>query len=410
MNENLPLLARQPIFDANMNVVAYELLCRDTNENRAIFDDADQASSQVILRAFTDLSIEDVIGKHKAFINFTRKLLDTSPPFSRQQLVIEVLENIKVDDALIARLRQLRAEGYVIALDDFVLNHETMALLDHADIVKLDVLALSEGQLREYIAFLKGYENLTLLAEKVETYEMLETCKNMGFNLFQGFFLSRPKLITGRRVSENRQAIMQLLASLNDPNTEVEEIEKLISHDPVLSYKLLKLINSAAFNLVNKIESLRQAITLLGLLQIRSWVTLLAMSNISNKPQELAVTSMTRARFCQLLGQKINGQKRADTHFTVGLLSTLDAFMDEPLKDLLDKISLSSNLVDALLRFEGDEGKILNTAMRYERGDWDGLEWDYLNERGVVASDLAGMYTESLSWTNAALDSLTIND
>ena len=407
MSENLPLLARQPIFDGKMKVVAYELLCRDTNENRAIFDDPDQASSQVMLRAFTDLSIEDVVGKHRAFINFTRKLLDTNPPFSPKQLVIEVLEDVAVDDGLIERLKALRAEGYTIALDDFELSEQTLPLVELADIIKLDVLSLSEGQLQETVSFLKQYD-LTLLAEKVETYEMLEHCKALGFELFQGYFLSRPKLITGRKVTENRQAILQLLAQLNDTNTEVEEIEQLIARDPVLSYKLLRLINSAAFNLVTQIDSLRQAITLLGLLQIRSWVTLLAMSNIEGKPQELANISMTRARFCQLLGQTLTGSRRADSHFTVGLLSLLDAFMDTPMDELLAKISLNQDLVTALLTLEGPEGKALKIAMTYERGDWDNIDWDYLSAHKVDASDIAKMYTDSLSWTAEAMENLAL--
>jgi len=407
MSENLPLLARQPIFDGKMKVVAYELLCRDTNENRAIFDDADQASSQVMLRAFTDLSIEEVIGSHRAFINFTRKLLDTKPPFSPKQLVIEVLEDVKVDDGLIERLQALRSEGYTIALDDFELRQDTLPLVELADIIKLDVLALSERQLEEYIGFLKQYK-VTLLAEKVETYEMLEHCKALGFDLFQGFFLSRPKLITGHKVTENRQAIMQLLAELNDANTEIDEIEQLISQDPVLSYKLLKLVNSAAFNLVTQIDSLRQAITLLGLIQIRSWVTLLSMSNIEGKPQELANISMTRAHFCQLLGQKVTGKRRADSHFTVGLLSLLDAFMDTPMDELLAKIALNPELVASLLTLEGPEGKALKIAMTYERGDWDNIDWQYLEEHNVDASDIAKMYTDSLSWTAEAMKNLAL--
>jgi len=360
-----------------------------------------------MLRAFTDLSIDDVIGNHRAFINFTRKLLDTKPPFSPKQLVIEVLEDVKVDDGLIERLQALRSEGYTIALDDFELRPDTLPLVELADIIKLDVLALSEHQLEEYISFLKQYK-VTLLAEKVETYEMLEHCKALGFDLFQGFFLSRPKLITGHKVTENRQAIMQLLAELNNANTEIDEIEQLISQDPVLSYKLLKLVNSAAFNLVTQIDSLRQAITLLGLLQIRSWVTLLSMSNIEGKPQELANISMTRAHFCQLLGQKVTGKRRADSHFTVGLLSLLDAFMDTPMDELLAKIALNPELVASLLTLEGPEGKALKIAMTYERGDWDNIDWQYLEEHKVDASDIAKMYTDSLSWTSEAMKNLAL--
>lgn len=408
MSNSQPLLARQPIFDRNMELYAYELLCRDSPENRALITDGDQASSQVLLRAFTDLSIGEVVGGHKAFINFTRNLLLTSPPFSRTQLVIEVLEDQEVDAQLVAALGQLRAQGYTIALDDFTLTSSSFHLLEYADIIKLDVLALSEAELQRHVKYLRPL-GTTLLAEKIETYEMLEHCKALGFDLFQGYFLSHPQIMSGQKFSENRQTILQLLSQLNDPRTEIDRIEQLIAQDPVISYKLLKLINSAAFHFVCKIESLRQAITLLGLIQVRSWVTLLSMASMDDKPRELCVTTMVRARFCQTLGEAITGVRRGDTFFTVGLLSTIDAFMNQTLDMLLDRISVSDTLKDALLLHQGHEGAVLNIIKQYEKADWEKIDWDYLQQHGVDASALSHFYTESLVWVTSALESMVFS-
>lgn len=408
MEKQQPLLARQPIFDADMNLYAYELLCRDSHENRAIITDGDQASSQVLLRAFTDLSIVEVAGKHKVFINFTRNLLLSSPPFSRTQLVIEVLEDQVVDAELLAALGQLRAQGYTIALDDFTLTSSSIKMLEYADIIKLDVLALSEQALDQHLNHLRPL-GVTLLAEKIETYEMMEKCKALGFSLFQGYFLARPQIMTGRKFSESRQTVMQLLAQLNDPRTEIDQVEQLISQDPVLSYKLLKLINSAAFHFVCAIESLRQAIMLLGLIQVRSWISLLAMASIDEKPRELSVTTMVRARFCQTLGEALTGVKRGDTFFTVGLLSTIDAFMDAPMEQLLDKITLSESLSKALLHGEGMEGFALTLVKHYEAAQWDKIDWDLLENHQIDPSTLSRFYTESLVWVNEALESLVFS-
>lgn len=405
MDKKQPLLARQPIFDVNMELYAYELLYRDDQINRAFVTDGDQASSQVLLRTFTDLSIGEVVGHHKAFINFTRNLLLTAPPFSRTQLVVEVLEDQLVDAHMLAALGQLRAQGYTIALDDFTLNSSSFKLLEYADIIKLDVLALSDSDLLHHVKHLRPL-GVKLLAEKIETYEMLEYCKALGFELFQGYFLSRPQIMTGRKHSESRQTILQLLAQLNDPRTEIEQIEQLVAQDPILSYKLLKLINSAAFHFVCKIESLRQAITLLGLIQIRSWITLVSMASIEGKPRELSITTMVRARFCQTLGEAVTGTKRGDTFFTVGLLSTIDAYMDAPMEELLEKISISQTLSDALLHHKGTEGAILLTIKQYEKANWDDIDWEMLENRGVDHSALSHFYTESLVWVTSALESL----
>lgn len=408
MSELLPLLARQPIFNRQMQVVAYELLCRSCDINNTSSIDSDMASSQVLLHAFTELSINSVVGKHQAYINFTRTLLIAPPPFDRRQLVVEVLEGQEIDALMLQSLKRLREQGYTIALDDFVLTEETRELIPYADVIKLDVLQLSPLQLTEHIAYLQPM-GITLLAEKVETYEMLEFCKDAGFDLFQGYFLARPKVIKGRKISNNKQAVLQLLSVLHDPDVPLEKIEQLISHDPTLSYKLLQMVNSAAFSLPRTIESLRQAITLLGLNIIKNWVNLLAMANLGDKPIELSTAALTRARMCEIIGVTINKELRQDSFFTVGLLSTLDAFMDAPLKTLLSNISLSDHLNAALLQHLGDEGKVLEIVEHYERAEWDLIDWGYLTTHNISPDTLSHIYIDALMWASNTMDIMDIS-
>ncbi|HEY7885311.1 MAG TPA: HDOD domain-containing protein [Cellvibrionaceae bacterium] len=401
MSSSYPLLARQPIFDSNMDVFAYELLYRSNLLNQAhVIDNGDSASTQVLLSTFADLSIDKVVGKKLAFINFTTALLDSHIPFDTTQLVIEVLETEAVSASLLHRLKVLREQGFTIALDDFELNENTEALIAYADIIKLDVLALSHDTLIEHINYLKPL-GVQLLAEKIETFSMLEQCKRWGFDYFQGYFLERPQVIRGKRLSENKQAVIQLLGLLNDGDASFEEIERIIAHDPILSFKLLRMVNSAAFGLPRTIESLRQAITLLGLKIIKNWVGLLAMANLGDKPQELSVKALARAKFCEQIAASSRPLHQCDQFFTAGLLSTLDAFMDMPLAELLADIHLSDALRAALLQGSGEEGKILQAAIAYEHGAWESIDWVFLQQQGIdEPNKLTDLYLQTLQWAD----------
>ncbi len=408
MSEHTPLLARQPIFDGNMKVVAYELLCRNSDLKFISTSDGDAASSQVLLNAFTELSIDEVVGSHKAYVNFTRALLTSPPPFGKQKLVIEVLEGQTIDAAMLYSLQQLREQGYTIALDDFELSSDTEGLVPYADIVKLDVLALSPEKLSEHVRHLKSF-GLTLIAEKVETYEMFEKCKTMGFDLFQGYFLAKPRVISGRKISENKQSVLQLLSALHDPDIPLDQVERMIARDTLLSFKLLRLVNSAAFGLSRNVDSLRQAIMLLGLTKLRNWVNLLALSNLSGKPHELSITALTRARMCELIASKIYQRSRPDSYFTVGLLSTLDAFLDTPLEELLRNLSLSDALNQAMLSHSGPEGQVLEIVQLHEQGHWQDIDWEHLTKLGINPEDLADIYIDALRWVAETMQTLSLN-
>ncbi|MDO6747286.1 EAL and HDOD domain-containing protein [Gilvimarinus sp. 1_MG-2023] len=399
MSKTCPLLARQPIFDRDMQVVAYELLYRTSEDNHAVITDGNSASSQVLLNAFTELSLNKVVGNNRAYINFTGDLMDTTFPFDTSQLVIEVLENETVNSRLLHRLKTLREAGFAIALDDFELTPTTEPLLAYADIVKLDVLALSDSQLTDHIKKTKAL-GIQVLAEKIESMAMLEHCKSLGCDLFQGYFLERPSIIKGRRLSESKQAVLQLLAKLNEPNVAFEDVEKIIERDPVLSYKLLRLVNSAAFGLPRTIESLRQALTLLGLKIIKNWIGLLAMAKLSDKPAELSAQALSRAKFCELIAAQSRPEYECDRFFTAGLLSMLDAFMDAPLEQVIGSIQLSDQLKAALLEHAGEEGKLLLTVIDYEHGNWSAIDWAYLKSRNLDPGSLTALYIQTLSWVD----------
>jgi len=258
------LCARQPIFNAQLDVFAYELLFRGSDVRYANVCAGDNASSQVILNAFTEHPVENLLEGKKGFVNFTRDLLRTSPPVSAEKVGVEILESIIVDDEMIKDVKRLKGEGYTIALDDYVYSGNDHELLELADIIKIDVLSQSYENVRRELKALEKY-NVSLLAEKIETQEDFIQSKELGFTLFQGYFLSKPNNVKGKKINGDQAALMRFLKILQDQDAEFNDIEAVISISPILTYKLLRLINSAAFAFEGTITSIQKALTILGL-------------------------------------------------------------------------------------------------------------------------------------------------
>ncbi|MGH1440297.1 MAG: EAL and HDOD domain-containing protein [Cellvibrionaceae bacterium] len=401
MTEASNLIARQPICNKQLKVVAFELLYRmqSGGGNHAVVDNADGATIDVLLSAFNDLSIDDVVGNKKAFVNFTSNiLLNQLPPISPKQLVIELLEDQEITPALLKMLARLRKQGYKIALDDFCLTKETISLIDYADIIKLDVLDQKPESWAAYIPRLKD-KGITLLAEKVETYTVFEQCSELGFDLFQGYFFAKPKVITGKRISNNEMTILSLLAKLNAKDVNITEVTNLISHDTNLSYNLLRTINSGLFNLPSKVDSIKHAITMLGLAHLKSWISFLALSSLDNKPPALTELAMVRAKMCEELGKSITRRASADDYFTIGMLSLIDAFFDMPMEELVKKLSLSDTMKKALIHHEGDMGSALDCVINYQNGTWDDVAQISLIDSGTLTSDsITHAYLNSVKW------------
>ena len=398
------LFARQPIYDISLNVQAYELLFRPRNEATAQNFDGDRATSQVILNALTEVNINEISDQKPVFVNFTEKWLLEPPPFNPKQVVIEILENIKISPPLIKQVQKLSQAGFTIALDDFEYSKEWDPILEVTDYVKLDVLKLSSEQLKQNLNHISKY-NTKLLAEKIEDYEKLKECISLGFSYFQGYFLCRPQEVPGKQVPASRLAVMRLMSELQDPEVSIDHLDILISRDPSLSYKILRIINSAAYTTATKIESINRAITLLGLNKVKSWASLISLSQLSDKPDALLTVSLTRARMCELISATSN-LGPADMYFTIGLFSVLDAFFDQDMETVLENLPLTEDTKDALLYHKGTSGQVLASVIALEQADWNKIDWYFLQEIGIHEKTLESCFVESIHWAHQAFNQI----
>ena len=308
MNE--VLLARQPILDGDLTAVGYELLYREAGSDAANVHDDELATARVSLRAMTEIQLERLVDQRRAWINVTRDfilagLAQTFPP---ERVVLELLEDQLVDTALVDAITQLRRDGYVVALDDFTMTPDIAPLLSRVDIIKLDLRALGAEGLAELAAKLAPH-GATLLAEKLEDHADFEIALAAGCELFQGYFFCRPEPIEGMTVAPNRLALLKLAADVQDPTIDLAALDRLISTDVALSYRLLRYINSAYFSLREPVSTVMQAVTLLGIDNVRSWTTMMILAQIGGKPRELFVTALVRARFCQLAASDAMGRR-----------------------------------------------------------------------------------------------------
>lgn len=395
-------IGRQPIFNRNLEVYAYELLFRSGIQNHAGSFDGDQATSQVIVNAFIEMGLEQLVGKHLAFINLTRSFVtnNTTLPFPKDRVVLEILENIRPDAEVIEGVRILAGQGYMLALDDFIFHEDLKPLLDVAQIIKLDLMAMSRDQLNEHVRLLREYP-VQILAEKIETQEEFEHCKQLGFDYFQGYFLSKPNVVQSTQLPPNRLAILQLLSKLQNPKTDAADIEALVMQDVALSYKLLRYINSAFFAFPKKIESIRQAVVYLGTQAIKSWVSLLVVAGLGNKPAELVTQAMQRAKMCELLA-KTAKRPQAETYFTVGLFSLLEALMDTPLEKILESLPFTDDVRQGLLEHTGPYGEALACVIAYEKGDFLRAYFDRL-----APSQMTDAYVNSAHWADQSASSMS---
>lgn len=365
-----PLVARQPIFDANLRVKAYELLYRsESASTQATFDSAVHATAHVILNAFVDIGIEYVTAGAAAYINVPQAYLLAEHPLPAPEgrVTIEVLEGVEPSDEVLRRLQHLKEAGYRIALDDFIHRPELEPLVDIADCVKLDVMAIHPTALAEEVGKVRR-PGVALLAEKVETQEDFDRCSALGFDYFQGYFFQKPRIIEGRRPSAVCLRLIETLSEVYADGADMAALSRIVSHDVALTYRLLRCLNSAAFSLRSKVESVSQAASLLGERKLRQWITLMVMTGVMNKPHELIITSLLRASMCELIGLRSGNESSG--LFTAGLLSVLDALLDQPMDDLLSELPLAPEVKRAIIGRDGHLGKVLHVVLACERGDF----------------------------------------
>ncbi|MCX7094434.1 MAG: HDOD domain-containing protein [Methylobacter sp.] len=394
------IIGRQQIFDRKLNIYAYELLFRGTDFDLAFKEAATQATNQVITDTILEIGLNTIVGPHKAFINFTtQNILDKTPlHLPKDRIVIEVLENVEIDSRIVGNLKELSKLGYIIALDDFVFSDEWMPLVEFADIIKLDILEMGESKTRELIKRLKPY-NVQLLAEKVENYAEYQYLVELGCDYFQGFFFNKPNIVSGKRLSVNQSAAIQLLNTVNNPDVEFEDLTKIISLDVGLSYKLLHYINSAFFSLPNKISSISHAISYLGLKEIKRWINILTLASLSNKPEAVMQNALIRGKMCEELAN-LSGDK-SDNFFLIGILSNLDTLLDIPLEEALSHLPLADDIVSAILHQQGLGGEALKCVMSYEHWDISSISF-----KNIDQSIIGDTYIKSISWAKDVMGNI----
>jgi len=399
-------VARQPIFDAKETVWAYELLFRSSAQAKtADVAEDDLATASVIADGFA-LAFSGMDKSKKAFINFPQRLLldDTVYALPREICVVEVLETITPTLEMITALTNIKSRGYTLALDDYVGQPGYEDVIRLADIVKVDLLGMSHDRLREVSADLRRY-GCRLLAEKVEDRETYELSKILGFTLFQGFFFSRPETMTGSKVPTPVLAKMRLLRALSGDDFDVRALTKIISSDPSVSYRLLNFINSAAFSLRAKIQSIQQALTLLGKQQIRQWFLAVIISDFDStgKVQEAAYTSLQRARYLESMAKMYKNRAfPSETLFMLGLFSKLDVLLSQPMDKLMQNIALDKDVEDALLSKPSPYWSWLSLVEDIEIGNWEDV-FAFLNNRDMDQEASATSYAEAITWTQTLL-------
>jgi EAL and modified HD-GYP domain-containing signal transduction protein len=391
-------LSRQPIFDRNLNVVAYELLYQsESGDDVAKFLKGDQEACDVLINNFTSIYDSGALKSLPAFLNITESFIKTEslPSLSRHNLVIDVKQDQKVTPTLLASLRNYVEAGYRIVLDDFTYDEDYDELLKIAHIVRVDISKYDANEMVKHLKHIQRFKVIAL-AENVENYKEYDSCHNMGFRLFQGNFLSQPTRIQGKKLTSNQAIVIHLLAALQDKDVTPAVLADITSRDPQLTFKLLRIVNSAQFNLPNKIESLTQAIVALGMNEINKWATLLALSSNDDKPSELIRQILITSRMCEYIAYHTE-EVDSEMAFMTGVLSMLDALLEVEQSTLLAQLSVSDDIANAITSYEGKAGKLLQAVNFYMIGQ------SAFKLPEEIRKIYAEAYFESLRWSNETM-------
>ncbi len=397
-------VARQPIFNKSMQIYAYELLFCDGTDKYLPEMDGDIATNQVLNNSVINIGMNEICGGKKSFINFTANLLIKQVPLllSKEDIVVEILENVEPEEALLQACREMSNKGFLLALDDFVYMPKLKPLVELADIIKFDFRISTIEEIKSYIELLPDPKP-RLLAEKIETIEEFNIALDMGFEYFQGYFFCKPEIIKGKKIETSQLAQLEIMAAINGDDLDFAKITNLVLHDVGISYKLLRYINSPFFAKPQKISSIKHALVYMGAPELRRFMSLMTISNLAeDKPDELISIACIRGKFCELLGDVSGKKVNISELFTVGMFSLLDTILGQPMRDILEKIPLSANLVTALVEKKGLLAAFLIMVVAYEQGHWPIVKT--LAEKLKIPEDkVPALYLEACQWSNSVI-------
>jgi EAL and modified HD-GYP domain-containing signal transduction protein len=396
-------IARQPIFDQHQRVYAYELLFRSGPENACTNPDLDRAAAKVVMDSLLVFGLGNLVGQARAFVNTTRPLLvdEYIAVLPSDVTVVELLETVEPDAAVVAACQKLKRAGYLIALDDFCDGAAMRPLTDLADLIKVDMLA-TDVEVRGALAKRFTPRGVRLVAEKVETQDGFREARQQGYTYFQGYFFARPAILTRRTVPEFKLNYLRVLREVMRPEVDFRRLEASIRRDVTLSYKLLRYVNSAFFGVRNPVTSILGALQQIGELEIKKWASLIVLASMSSdKPVELVVEAAIRARLCESLAPLGGVGPQAEDLFLMGMFSVIDAILDQPLETALKEISLRDEIKAALLGQPGAPRDLFDCALAYHRGDWG----DFIalaGRLGIPETAVPQHYQGALAWAQRA--------
>lgn len=396
-------VARQPIFNRKKEVVAYELLYRNSRVNAFGGIDGDTATSTLITNSLLVLGLDTLTQNKKAFINFTYTHLKEETPliFSKDALVVEILEDVEVDHHLIEICKNLKTKGFVLALDDFIAESmdKYKEIYPYIDIIKVDFMKSSTLEQKQIVDTLKSYK-LTFLAEKVEKESELLSAKSQGYTLFQGYFFSKPIIVGGKAITPSKFAQFQLLNELSKTEPDVNVLTLITQRDLSISYKILRLVNSAAFRRTSEIKSIKQALVFLGLKELQKWLSFVIVRDLgSDQPEELVWLVFVRAKFGESITKVIGCADRESEVFLMGLFSCIDVFFNRPIEEVISKLPLAADVKDALLGKDNQLSTILKTVISYEKGEWENFANLSLKLR-LERQKAIELYIDAVNWAN----------
>jgi c-di-GMP-related signal transduction protein len=397
-------VARQPIFDSEMNVFAYELLFRSSLEN--FYDtrnDSNLSTLSVITSSLLVFGLDTLTSGKPAFINFTKKLLlrGTQASLPKELFAIEVIEGIEPDMLVLRACRELKDKGYLIVLDDFVLHDYKRTLLDIADIIKVDFLNTTPDERAHIVQACNG-RNIALLAEKIETPAHMQEALDMGYSYFQGYYLAKPTVLHSRDIAGSRLNFMRALKQINQSEFDLAEIEEIIKHDIALTYKLIRFTNSAHARGRVKVQSIRHALSLLGPDEIRKWAGLLSLCGPGDSTSDACQsTALMRARFCENIAGLSGHTGHESDFFLMGLFSVLDMLIGRPMESVLEDLHVHDSIRSALLGHAGPYRDVFDLALAFENADPE-QTCSCAQKLCMDEGTLSELFSHTVHWVNQA--------
>lgn len=392
-------VARQPIYNSDKSLFGYELLYRDSDKNCYSNINEDKATRELTYNVLSEFDFYSLTNEKYGFINFTKESLMSELPlfFNPNNIIIEILENVDLDQSLIDRILFLKEKNYKFALDDFIDDGTYDAIVPYIDIIKVEYSLLDENK-RKNIA--KKYNSKKLLAERIETQNDYNNAIDDGYTLFQGYYFSKPIMISKVSVNIGASTYIRLWKEISKDNPSFDSLADIIKIDAGLTYKLLALMNTPIYYRIGKINSIKQALVRLGINETKKWILLLFLRDVSNTDNdEFAKVSLIRAIFMEKLISKLGYSNMSNDAYMVGLLSMIDNTLEQDILDVLDTLELSNNTKMALINKEGILYEILECIKEYELSNWKKV-YDFNISYGLDGDDIYYIYLESLRYAD----------